>query len=80
MTHFDLAAPKKAINLNLNSDLLRQIKGLNINVSQKVEQYLAELLRESKRQQWLDENKDAIAAYNQQVAEEGLPLAEYRMF
>lgn len=80
MPHFDLTAPKKAANFYLNSDLLRQIKAMDINLSQKVEQYLAELLRESKRQQWLDENKDAIAAYNQHIEREGLPLAAYRMF
>ena len=72
MTHFDLTAPKKAANFYLNSDLLRQIKALDINLSQKVEQYLAELLRESKRQQWLDENKAAIEAYNQHIEARGV--------
>lgn len=80
MSYFDLVAPKKAVNLSLNSDLLRQLKALDINLSQKVEQYLGELLRETKRQQWLAENQAAIAAYNQCIAEEGLPLEQYRMF
>jgi antitoxin CcdA len=72
MTHFDLAAPKKAMNLSINTDLLRQVKALNINLSQKVEQYLADLLRESKQQQWLAENKDAIDAYNQRIELSGV--------
>lgn len=72
MTHFDLAAPKKATNLSINSDLLRQVKALDINLSQKVEQYLADLLRETKQQQWLAENKDAIDAYNQRVESNGV--------
>lgn len=80
MSYFDLVAPKKAVNLSLNSDLLRQLKALDINLSQKVEQYLGELLRETKRQQWLAENQAAIAAYNQCIAEEGLPLEQYQMF
>ncbi len=80
MSHFDLAAPKRAVNLSLNADLLQQLKALNINLSQTVEQHLAEVLREARRQQWLAENQAAIAAYNQCVAEEGLPLESYRMF
>ena len=80
MNHFDLAAPKRAVNLSLNADLLHQLKALNINLSQTVEQHLGEVLREAKRRQWLEENRAAVAAYNQCVAEEGLPLEQYRMF
>lgn len=71
MTLFDLTAPKKATNLSINADLLRQVKALDINLSQKVEQYLADLLRESK-QQWLAENQDAIDAYNQRIESSGI--------
>jgi len=78
--HFDTNAPKKATNLSINSDLLRQAKELNINLSQQVEGYLSELVREAKQQQWLAENVDAIAAYNERVERDGLPLAQYRTF
>lgn len=78
--HFDTNAPKKATNLSINSDLLRQAKELNINLSQQVEGYLSELVREAKQQQWLAENADAIAAYNERVERDGLPLAQYRTF
>lgn len=78
--HFDASAPKKATNLSINSDLLRQAKELNINLSQQVEGYLSELVRKAKEQQWLAENADAIAAYNEGVERDGLPLAQYRTF
>lgn len=78
--HFDTTAPKKATNLSINSDLLRQAKELNINLSQQVEGYLSELVRKAKEQQWLAENADAIAAYNERVEQDGLPLAQYRTF
>jgi antitoxin CcdA len=78
--HFDTNAPKKATNLSINADLLRQAKEFNINLSQKVEQHLAELVREAKRQQWQAENADFIAAYNKRVETEGLPLEQYRAF
>jgi antitoxin CcdA len=78
--HFDASAPKKATNLSINSDLLRQAKELNINLSQQVEGYLSELVRKAKEQQWLAENAEAIAAYNERVERDGLPLAQYRTF
>jgi len=79
-THFDTSAPKKATNLSINSDLLRQAKELNINLSQQVEGYLSELVRKAKEQQWREENAEAIAAYNERVERDGLPLAQYRTF
>jgi antitoxin CcdA len=70
--HFDTSAPKKATNLSINSDLLRQTKELNINLSQTVEDYLSELVREAKRKQWLAENAEAIAAYNERIERDGV--------
>ncbi len=70
--HFDTSAPKKATNLSINSDLLRQAKELHINLSQQVEGYLSELVREAKQQQWLAENAEFIAAYNKRIEEEGV--------
>jgi antitoxin CcdA len=78
--YFDTNAPKKATNLSINSDLLRQAKELHINLSQTVEDYLASLVREAKQRQWLAENADFIAAYNKRIEAEGLPLEQYRTF
>ena len=72
IAHFDTTAPKKATNLSINSDLLRQTKELNINLSQTVEDYLSELVREAKRKQWLAENAGAIAAYNERIERDGV--------
>lgn len=72
IAHFDTTAPKKATNLSINSDLLRQTKALNINLSQTVEDYLSELVREAKRKQWLAENAEAIAAYNERIERDGV--------
>ena len=77
---FDISAPKKATNLSINSDLLRQAKELNINLSQTLEQSLSEVVREAKQKRWLAENKDAIAAYNEGIERDGLPLEQYRTF
>ena len=80
IAHFDTAAPKKATNLSINADLLRQARELNINLSQTLEQHLAEIVREARRQQWLAENKGAIDVYNQRIASQGVFSDGLRQF
>ena len=41
---YDTAAPKKAANLSVNSDLLRRTRELNINLSATLERALKEEL------------------------------------
>ncbi len=77
---FDTLAPKKATNLSINADLLRQAKELNINLSQTLEQRLAEIVREARRKQWLVENQDAIDAYNQRIEANGVFSDGLRQF
>jgi len=80
IAQFDSAAPKKATNLSINADLLRQAKELNINLSQTLEQHLAELVREARRQQWLADNKGAIESYNQRIESQGVFSDGLRQF
>lgn len=68
---YDSQAPKKATNLSVNSDLLNKAKALDINLSAALEQALAQLLRQRQQEQWLKENRAAIAAYNQEVEAHG---------
>ena len=65
-------APKKSTNLSINSDLLRQAKEYHINLSKALEQRLTEILLEEKRQEWRDENRDAIEAYNHRIESRGV--------
>jgi len=69
---YDTTAPKKPINLTVNSDLLRIAKALNINVSATLEQALAEKVREQQRQTWLAEHKPAMDDYNQFIENSGV--------
>ncbi len=69
---FSADAPKKATNVSINSDLLRQAKECHINLSQTLEKRLVEILREEKRKQWLKGNKKAINDYNRRVAAKGV--------
>ncbi len=73
-------APKKPTNLSINSDLLKKIKALNINLSATLEQALREKLAEKEANKWQKENKRAIEAYNDFVEENGLFADEHRQF
>ena len=68
---YDQSAPKKSANLSINADLLQQAKQLNINLSQTLEQHLAEIIRQAQRSQWLAENKNALDDYNRRVEKHG---------
>lgn len=68
---YDSQAPKKATNLSINSDLLTKAKELDINLSAALEQALAQLLKQHQQEQWLKDNREAIAAYNQDVEKHG---------
>ena len=79
MLRFD-NAPKKATNLTLNSKVLEIARDLGLNVSQTVDQLLAEEVKRRYLERWNEDNKEGIAAYNARIEQEGLPLAKYRMF
>ena len=68
---YDLEAPKKPTNLSINSDLLRQAKACHINLSQTLEQRLIELVRESRRLEWLKDNQAALVEYNHRIEARG---------
>jgi antitoxin CcdA len=73
-------ATKKATNITLSSDVLTEAKALGINISQSCDQFLRELVRNERERRWLQDNAGFIAAYNQTVADEGLPLDSWRSF
>lgn len=77
---YDTAAPRKATNLSVNSDLLTKTRALNINLSATLEQALKEELGKRKAAQWADENQAAIKSYNKFVEQHGCFGDEFREF
>ncbi len=69
---YDLSAPRKPANLTINSDLLRYARAQKINLSATLERALIEELRSRRREHWLENNRDAIAAYNADVEKQGV--------
>ncbi|MEK7816199.1 MAG: type II toxin-antitoxin system CcdA family antitoxin [Pseudomonadota bacterium] len=65
------ATSKKSANLSVSSELLRQARALNINLSQALEQRLAEIVRESRQRDWLEKNRESLDDYNRRIKKRG---------
>jgi antitoxin CcdA len=77
---YNVNAPKKPTNLTINTDLLNKAKDMNINISSILEIALANVVKQKKREKWVDENRNAINAYNKHVDQFGLFSDELRTF
>lgn len=74
------AVPKKAANLTVRADLLEEARARKINLSQTLEIALSAELKRQQEAEWLEQNKDAIAAYGRLIEREGLLSDSYRNF
>ncbi len=72
--------PKKAANLTVRADLLEDARAYKINLSQTLEAALAVEVKKRREAEWLEQNKEAIAAYNREIAEHGLFSDGFRTF
>lgn len=73
-------SPKRAANLSLNAEVLDRARELGMNISQTVDELLAKEVQRRYWERWNADNEAAIAAYNERIEREGLPLAQYRSF
>ena len=71
---------KKAANLTVRADLLEEARARKINLSQTLETALAAELKKQREAEWLEQNKEAIAAYGRLIEREGLLSDSYRSF
>ena len=74
------SAAKRATNVSVRVDLLAAAREAGVNLSATLERALTEELAEGKRNAWRDENKEAIAAYNEFVEEHGAFSDDVRSF
>ena len=79
-SQYNTQAIKKATNLTLNSDLLAEAKRLKINLSATMEKALSQEVSKLKRQEWLEQNSEAINACNKLTEKHGLFSDSYRVF
>jgi antitoxin CcdA len=74
------AIAKRATNVSIRSDLLVAAREAGVNLSATLERALAAELAELKRRHWREENREAIAAYNDYVEEHGTFSDDVRSF
>ena len=63
---------KRAVNLFVDVYLLDEARRLRINLSETLEQRLRTIVKAEQERRLLEENREAIEAYNRRVAEHGL--------
>lgn len=80
MTTYNSGATKRPVNLSVNEELLRYARESGINLSATLERALLEEVNRHRRDQWLTENRDAIARYNDSVEERGIFSDGVRLF
>ncbi|WP_158965543.1 type II toxin-antitoxin system CcdA family antitoxin [Paraglaciecola sp. L3A3] len=71
---------KKAANLSLNSELLAEAKRLNINLSATMEKALEQAVNIKLREEWIENNSDAVNGCNKLTEKFGLFSDSYRKF
>ncbi len=71
---------RRPTNVTLPEMLISEARALKINVSQACEAGLAAEVKAARERKWLEENRDAMDAYNAYIEEHGLALEEFRMF
>lgn len=65
------SVPKRAANVSVRRDLLEAARAAGVNLSATLERALIAELSELQGQRWREENREAIAAYNEHVAKHG---------
>ena len=76
----DTAPFRRPTNVSLDARLVDKARDLGINVSRASEEGLAREIKAERERRWLEENREAIAEYNEWVRNNELPLAKYRLF
>jgi antitoxin CcdA len=68
------------VNLTLDAEVAEAARALGLNMSRLAEQAIAEAAKTERNRLWREETRTANAAYAEELAREGLPLAPYRSF
>jgi antitoxin CcdA len=68
------------VNLTLDAAVAETARALGLNMSRLAESAILEAAKVERNRLWRAENQAAIAAYADEVAQEGLPLAPFRSF
>lgn len=70
---------RKPVNLSLDVDLVANAREVGINLSRVTEDALRIAVKAERERRWLEENREALDAFNDWYAREGDPLAGLRV-
>jgi antitoxin CcdA len=68
------------VNLTLDAEVVEVARALGLNMSRLAEQAIAEAAKTEQNRLWREDTRAANAAYAEELAREGLPLAAHRSF
>ena len=71
---------KRATNVSVRGDLLVAARAAGLNLSATLERALHQELAESRRAEWRERNRAAIAAYNKHIDDHGTFSDDVRSF
>lgn len=74
------SSAKKSVNLTANANLVAFAKEKKINLSEMFEEALLSKLRAMQQQEWLDQNRKGIEAYNERIERNGIFASKFRRF
>jgi antitoxin CcdA len=77
---YDRKATRQPARLSVNSDLLNKARELGLDLDALLERALALELHRRTREAWLEENREAVEAYNDLVARDGVFSTGLRSF
>ena len=66
------AHTKQRTNVSIDPELLEEARGHGIKLSPLLEEAIRRKLAEEAERRWLEENRGAISAYNEEIAERGI--------
>lgn len=65
-------ALRKAVNVSVRQDLVREARRRGLNLSRLLEDALDRRFRLEAGRKWQEDNREAIRAYNERIARDGL--------
>lgn len=68
------------VNLTLDANVAEEARTLGLNMSRLAEAAITEAAKAERNRLWRENNQAGLAAYEAEIARDGLPLAEFRSF
>ena len=69
---------KRAVNVSVDAGILDMAKGMNINLSQTLEDALRKRTQDERDRRFQDEHREAIEAHNRFIEKHGIWSKKYR--